>query len=201
MAHYDVEQKPDEGYQSEARLEAALIAQLRTQGYEYVGVKDEAGLLRNLRRQLELLNDVLLSDSEWSRLLPQISNEQMTIQDKTEMLQGKGYILEVLMDNGLKKNIKLIDKQNVYNNRLQVINQYTAEGAHKNRYDVTVLVNGLPMVHVELKHRGVPIKEAFNQINRYLRDSFWAGRAMFDFVQIFVISNGTETKYYSNTTR
>ena len=202
MAHYEVEPKPAEGYQSEAQLEKALIKQLQGQGYEYVQVKDEAGLLKNLRRQLELLNDVVLSDSEWSRLLPMISNEQMTIEDKTEMLQGKGYVLNLRLDNGTTKNIKLIDKTNVYNNRLQVINQYeVADGAHKNRYDVTILVNGLPLVHIELKRRGVAIKEAFNQINRYLRDSFWAGRAMFDYVQIFVISNGTETKYYSNTTR
>ena len=201
MAHYDIPKKDAEGYQSEAKLEAAFIKQLQGQGYEYVKVKDETGLLVNLRRQLELLNDVALSETEWMRLLPMISNEQMTIQDKTEMLQGKGYVLNLMMDNGLTKNIKLVDKQNVHNNRLQVTNQYEVEGAHKNRYDVTILVNGLPMVHVELKKRGVDIKEAFNQINRYLRDSFWAGRAMFDFVQIFVISNGTETKYYSNTTR
>jgi len=202
MAHYEVQQKPAEGYQSEAQLEASLIKQLQTQGYEYVQVKDEAALLRNLRCQLEALNNVKLSDSEWARLLPMISNEQMGIKEKTEMLQGKGYILNLTLDNGLTKNIKLIDKTNVYNNRLQVINQYVEEkGAHDNRYDVTILVNGLPMVHIELKRRGVPIKEAFNQINRYLRDSFWAGRGMFDFVQIFVISNGTETKYYSNTTR
>ena len=202
MAHYEVEPKPAEGYQSEAALEASLIKQLQGQGYEYAHIKDEAGLLKNLRRQLELLNEVVLSDSEWNRLLPMISNEQMTIVDKTEMIQGKGYVLNLTLDNGLTKNIKLIDKQNVYNNRLQVINQYEVEdGAHKNRYDVTILVNGLPLVHIELKRRGVAIKEAFNQINRYLRDSFWAGKAMFDFVQIFVISNGTETKYYSNTTR
>ena len=202
MAHYEVEAKPAEGYQSEAKLENALIKQLQGQGYEYVNVKNEEGLLRNLRQQLELLNDVSLSDSEWSRLLPKISNDQMTIQDKTEMLQGKGYILNITLDNGQTKNIKLVDKTNIYNNRLQVTNQYEVEnGAYKNRYDVTILVNGLPMVQIELKKRGKPIKEAFNQIDRYLRDSFWAGRAMFDFVQIFVISNGTETKYYSNTTR
>ena len=201
MAHYDVESKPAEGYQSEAKLEHDLINQLMGQGYVYVVVKNEEGLLRNLRDQLELLNDIKLTDSEWARLLPMISNEQMTILDKTEMIQGKGYVLNLTLDNGLTKNIKLIDKQNVYNNRLQVINQYEAEGVHKNRYDVTILVNGLPLVHIELKRRGVAIKEAFNQINRYLRDSFWAGKAMFDYVQIFVISNGTETKYYSNTTR
>ena len=203
MAHYEVTTKPDGGYQSETKLEAEFIKQLVSQGYEYATqVKDEASLLKNLRTQLEALNDVKLSDSEWMRLMPMISNEQMTIQDKTEMLQGKGYILDLKLDNGQTKNIKLVDKTNVYNNRLQVINQYVEEGGtYKNRYDVTILVNGLPMVHIELKKRGKPIKEAFNQIDRYLRDSFWAGRAMFDFVQIFVISNGTETKYYSNTTR
>ena len=202
MAHYEVGAKPDGGYQSEAKLEHDLIKQLQSQGYEYVQVKDEQGLLLNLRRQLETLNDLKLTDAEWIRLLPMISNDQMTIQDKTEMLQGKGYILNITLDNGQTKNIKLVDKTNIYNNRLQVTNQYKEEkGTYKNRYDVTILVNGLPMVQVELKRRGVYIKEAFNQINRYQRDSFWAGRAMFDFVQIFVISNGTETKYYSNTTR
>lgn len=202
MAHYEVKAKPDGGYQSEAKLESEFIKQLMAQGYQYAKVKDEADLLVNLRTQLEALNETMLSDNEWARLLPMISNEQMTIQDKTEMIQGKGYVLSLTLDNGLTKNIKLIDKQNVYNNRLQVIHQYEVpNGAHKNRYDVTILVNGLPLVHIELKRRGVDIKEAFNQINRYQRDSFWAGRAMFDFVQIFVISNGTETKYYSNTTR
>ena len=202
MAHYEVEQKPDAGYQSEAKLEKDFIKQLQSQGYEYIQVKGEAGLLVNLRRQLEALNEIMLSDAEWERLLPMISNEQMDILDKTEMIQGTGYRLDLLMDNGQKKNISLIDKTNIHNNRLQVINQFEEEGgAHKTRYDVTILVNGLPLVHVELKRRGVDIKEAFNQINRYQRDSFWAGRAMFDFVQVFVISNGTETKYYSNTTR
>lgn len=202
MGHYEVTPKPDGGYQSEPKLEADFIAQLKGQGYEYIRVKDEAALLANLRRQLEVFNDIVLSDNEWRRLLPMVTNEQMTILDKTEMLQGKGYVLNLTLDNGTSKNICLIDKQNVHNNRLQVINQYEVpDGTYKNRYDVTILVNGLPLVHVELKRRGVNIKEAFNQINRYQRDSFWAGRAMFDFVQIFVISNGTETKYYSNTTR
>ena len=202
MAHYDIPKKDGEGYQSEARLERELIEQLQKQGYEAVKVRNEADLLKNLRKQLEKLNDVVLSDSEWHRLLPMISNEQMTIVDKTEMLQGKGYILNLTMDLGLNKNIKLIDKQNIFNNHLQVTHQYVEEGgSYKNRYDVTILVNGLPLVHVELKQRGKDIREAFNQINRYQRDSFWAGRAMFDFIQIFVISNGTESKYYSNTTR
>ena len=202
MAHYDVEAKPAEGYQSEAKLERSMIQQLQSQGYEYVQDEGRGRLLRNLRHQLELLNDLTLSDAEWTRLLPMISNEQMTIQDKTEMIQGDGYIVTLLLDDGTKRNIRLIDKHNIYNNRLQVTNQYeVSDGAYKNRYDVTILVNGLPMVQIELKRRGVSIKEAFNQINRYQRDSFWAGKAMFDFVQVFVISNGTETKYYSNTTR
>ena len=202
MAHYDVPEKPPGGYQSEAKLENELINQLVRQGYEYIVSGADGFLISNLRRQLEKLNDVKLSDSEWNRLLPMITNEQMSIVDKTEMIQGKGYILDLTMDNGLKKNIKLIDKTNVHNNLLQVTNQIEEkEGVYNNRYDVTILVNGLPLVHIELKRRGVDIKEAFNQINRYQRDSFWAGKAMFDFVQIFVISNGTETKYYSNTTR
>ena len=202
MAHFEVEPKPAEGYQSEAKLERSMIQQLQGQGYEYAWIKNEADLLANLRKQIGLLNELTLSDTEWERLLPMISNEQMTIQDKTQMIQGDGYIVTLLLDDGKKRNIRLIDKHNIYNNRLQVTNQYeVSDGAYKNRYDVTILVNGLPMVQIELKRRGVSIKEAFNQINRYQRDSFWAGRAMFDFVQVFVISNGTETKYYSNTTR
>ena len=202
MAHFEVEPKPAEGYQSEAKLERSMIQQLQSQGYEYAWIKNEADLLVNLRKQIGLLNELTLSDTEWSRLLPMISNEQMTIQDKTQMIQGDGYIVTLLLDDGKKRNIRLIDKHNIYNNRLQVTNQYeVSDGAYKNRYDVTILVNGLPMVQIELKRRGVSIKEAFNQINRYQRDSFWAGKAMFDFVQVFVISNGTETKYYSNTTR
>lgn len=202
MAHFEVEPKPAEGYQSEAKLERSMIQQLQSQGYEYAWIKNEDDLLANLRKQIGLLNELTLSDTEWKRLLPMISNEQMTIQDKTQMIQGDGYIVTLLLDDGTKRNIRLIDKHNIYNNRLQVTNQYEVnDGAYKNRYDVTILVNGLPMVQIELKRRGVSIKEAFNQINRYQRDSFWAGRAMFDFVQVFVISNGTETKYYSNTTR
>ena len=202
MAHFEVEPKPAEGYQSEAKLERSMIQQLQSQGYEYAWIKNEADLLVNFRKQIGLLNELTLSDTEWERLLPMISNEQMTIQDKTQMIQGDGYIVTLLLDDGKKRNIRLIDKHNIYNNRLQVTNQYEVnDGAYKNRYDVTILVNGLPMVQIELKRRGVSIKEAFNQINRYQRDSFWAGKAMFDFVQVFVISNGTETKYYSNTTR
>jgi len=202
MAHFEVEAKPAEGHQTEAKLEAEFIKQLVAQGYELAPVKNQDGLLQNLRRQLEVLNDVTLRDSEWNRLLPMITNEQMSIQDRTEMIQGKGYILALPMDDGLIKNIKLIDKGNIFNNRLQVIHQYEEDGGlHKNRYDVTILVNGLPMVHIELKKRGGDIREAFNQINRYQRESFGVKKALYDFVQIFVISTGGDTKYYSNTTR
>ena len=125
----------------------------------------------------------------------------MTIEDKTERIQ-RSEIVNITRDNGDTQNIKLIDKRDIHNNHLQVLNQYVPEGGkYANRYDVTILVNGLPLVHIELKRRGVDIKEAFNQINRYERDSFWAGCGLYDYVQIFLISNGTQTKYYSNTTR
>ena len=203
VARYEKPERDDTmAYQSEAQLEKAFIAQLRQQGYEYPKIKDEKALIANLRQQLSILNDYQFSDAEWSRLFDgQIAGENMSIEDKTTIIQ-KDHILNIKLDNGDSKNIKLIDKRNIHNNRLQVINQYVPEGGtHANRYDVTILVNGLPLVHVELKRRGVSIKEAFNQINRYQRESFWAGRALFDYVQVFVISNGTQTKYYSNTTR
>lgn len=202
VARYEKPDHEPTGYQSEAQLEAAFIKQLQQQGYEYPKIKDEAALIANLRKQLSLLNDYEFSDAEWKRLFDgQIAGENMAIEDKTVIIQ-RDNILNIKLDNGESKNIKLIDKRNIHNNRLQVINQYVPEGGnHSNRYDVTILVNGLPLIHVELKKRGVSIKEAFNQINRYQRDSFWAGRALFDYVQIFVISNGTQTKYYSNTTR
>lgn len=202
VARYERTARTAQGYQSEDNLERAFIKQLVEQGYEYAQwIRGEKDLLANLRKQLEALNDINLSETEWNRLMNEISNEQMGIKEKAFIIQ-KSEIVSLKLDNGDSKNIKLIDKSNIYRNTLQVINQYRVdEGTHRNRYDVTILVNGLPLVHIELKRRGVSIKEAFNQINRYQRDSFWAGRAMFDYVQIFVISNGTETKYYSNTTR
>ena len=158
--------------------------------------------MANLRRQMERLNGVTLSDKEWKQLLEgHIASPQMTIEDKTERIQ-RSEIVNITRDNGDSQNIKLIDKRDIHNNHLQVLNQYVPEGGkYANRYDVTILVNGLPLVHVELKRRGIDIKEAFNQINRYERDSFWAGCGLYDYVQVFVISNGTQTKYYSNTTR
>ncbi len=202
MSHYEALPREDHGYQSEAELEQAFIHQLTEQGYERVNVKHEKDLISNLRTQICRLNNVNLSDAEWKQLFEKhIASPQMTIEDKTERIQRKE-IVNITMDNGDSQNIKLIDKTALYNNHLQVLNQYVPEGGNKaNRYDVTILVNGLPLVHCELKRRGVPLKEAFNQINRYERDSFWAGSGLYDYIQIFVISNGTETKYYSNTTR
>jgi type I restriction enzyme R subunit len=191
-----------EKYQSEAELEREFIRQLTSQGYEYISVHNEASLIENLRKQLELLNDFTFTDSEWDRFFTEcIANTNEGIVEKTRKIQDD-HIQILKREDGTTKNIYLLDKKNIHNNRLQVINQYEeAGGMHETRYDVTILVNGLPLVHVELKRRGVAIREAFNQIKRYQRDSFWAASGLFEYVQIFVISNGTHTKYYSNTTR
>lgn len=188
-------------YQSEAELEKAFIKQLQVQAYEYLPITSEAELIANLRRQLEKLDKIQFSDAEWERFFSTcIAGSFEGIIEKTARIQ-EDHIQVLKRDDGSIKNIYLIDKQHIHNNSLQVINQYEVEGARANRYDVTVLVNGLPMVHIELKRRGVDIREAFNQINRYQRDSFWAGCGLFEYVQLFVISNGTLTKYYSNTVR
>ncbi|MDU1442792.1 MAG: type I restriction endonuclease subunit R [Clostridium cochlearium] len=198
-AEYNV--RPEK-YQSEAELEREFIRQLTSQGYEYITVHNEAALIGNLRKQLELLNDFTFTDSEWDRFFTEcIANTNEGIVEKTRKIQDD-HIQILKREDGTTKNIYLLDKKNIHNNRLQVINQYEeAGGKHETRYDVTILVNGLPLVHVELKRRGVAIREAFNQIKRYQRDSFWAASGLFEYVQIFVISNGTHTKYYSNTTR
>lgn len=188
-------------YQSEADLEYGFIRQLEGQAYERLCIRTETDLINNLRTQLAQLNGVEFSDSEWGRFFKQsVTGASAGIVEKTARIQ-QDHIQVLTRDDGTTKNIHLIDKKNIHNNRLQVINQYEATGTHANRYDVTILVNGLPMVHVELKRRGVDLREAFNQIERYQRDSFWAGSGLFQYVQLFVISNGTHTKYYSNTTR
>ena len=194
-----------DSYQSEAELEKEFIRLLTEQGYTYLNIHKEADLIANLRERLEELNNIKFTDSEWEQFFTTaIANPNDKIEDKTQTIQ-EDYVKVLKREDGTSKNIRLIDKKNVHNNRLQVLNQYEngkVEGAkYNNRYDVTVLVNGLPLVHIELKRRGVPIREAFNQIERYQRDSFWAGCGLFEYVQIFVISNGTLTKYYSNTTR
>ena len=202
MTRYEEHPKDAQRYQSEAALEENFVRQLVAQGYERLAIDNEEGLINNLRAQLEKLNGIQLSDAEWKRLFTlEIANENLNIEDKTEIIQ-RNHILSIVLDNGETKNIRLIDKNDIYNNTVQVMNQYTPTGGTaKNRYDVTILVNGLPLVHIELKRRGVDIKEAFNQINRYGRESFWADNGLFDYVQLFIISNGTFTKYYSNTTR
>src|SRR5574344_1042707 len=202
VAEYQPLYRKETTFQSEADLEKAFIEQLQTQAYDYLPITSEDELIANLRLQLEALNNYQFTDSEWEQFFKgKIANQNNGIEEKTTIIQ-EDYIQLLTRDDGTVKNIYLIDKANIHNNNLQVINQYEVEtGQRKNRYDVTILVNGLPLVHVELKRRGVDIKEAFNQIDRYNRESFWAGSGLFEYVQIFVISNGTLTKYYSNTTR
>ena len=189
-------------YQSEAEMESDFIGRLTRQAYEHIAITSEKELIANLRHQLERLNGITFDDKEWADFFTEyIGNPNMGIVEKTRTIQEDNVKAWTRPDGSLV-NIALIDKANIHNNSLQVINQYVPDGgAYDNRYDVTILVNGLPLVHVELKRRGVSIKDAFNQIYRYQRDSFWAGCGLYEFVQIFVISNGTLTKYYSNTTR
>jgi len=203
VAEYTSEKRKSTDYQSESELEQDFITRLVSQGYEYITIRNEQDLIDNLRAQLEKLNNYTFFDKEWNDFYSSvISNGNDGILEKTKKIQTDAYVKNIVLDNGYVKNIKLIDKTNIHNNHLQVINQYEEDGgAHDTCYDVTILVNGFPLVHIELKKRGNAIREAFNQINRYQRNSFWAGSGLFQYVQLFVISNGTHTKYYSNTTR
>lgn len=206
VSEYSPEAAEETAYQSEATLEQAFIKLLESQAYEYLPITSEDELIANLRAKLEALNSITFSDAEWKRFFSErIAGANEGPIEKTVRIQ-EDQVQILKRDDGSTKNVALIDKANIHNNRLQVINQYEVDGGEggavrSNRYDVTVLVNGLPIVHIELKRRGVDIREAFNQIDRYQRDSFWAGSGLFDYVQLFVISNGTLTKYYSNTTR
>ena len=205
VTQYDPVKKRSDAYQSEAELEKELIQMLTEQGYEYLPIHSEVDMVANIRQKLEELNAYKFSDTEWERFFKDcVANKNDGVVEKCHKIQEDN-VQVLIRDDGMTKNITLIDKKNIHNNRLQVINQFvvgTEQGAkHDNRYDVTVLVNGLPLVHIELKRRGVAIREAFNQINRYERDSFSAGYGLFEYVQIYVISNGTNTKYYSNSTR
>ena len=202
VTEYEPVKRKSDSYQSEQALENEFIRMLTEQGYEYLKIHNSESLINNLRTQLEIVNDYKFTDGEWNRFFSDsIANNNDGIVEKSRKIQEDN--IQVLKrDDGTSKNITLIDKKCIHNNRLQVINQYVENsGNYDNRYDVTILVNGLPLVHVELKRRGVALKEAFNQINRYQRDSFWAGSGLYEYIQIFVISNGTSTKYYSNTTR
>lgn len=203
VAHYErTAMVAEDGYQTEADLERSFIEQLQRQGYEYAQIHNEDELIANLRMKLEELNNYHFTDNEWSSFFKtEIAAEGKGIIDKTRTIQTD-FVKTLKCDNGDEKNIYLIKKDDIHANRTQVINQYEVwNGKRPNRYDVSILVNGLPLVHIELKRRGVSVKEAFNQINRYGRESFWAGNGLFEYVQIFVVSNGTQTKYYSNTTR
>ena len=202
LAEYKKLDRASTSYQSESSLEKELINTLVEQGYEYLTIHTENELILNLRNQLEKLNNYHFTDGEWDSFFSKvIANKNDYIIEKTRLIQ-EDYKQEVTLESGEKRNIYLIDKNNIHNNKLQVINQYVNnDGNYDNRYDVTILVNGLPLVHIELKRRGVDLREAFNQIERYQRDSFWASSGLYNFVQIFIISNGTLTKYYSNTTR
>ena len=194
--------EPPAGYQSEAALEHELIKDLQGQGYEYLPnlVTPEA-LLANVRKQLQTLNNVAFTDAEWKRFLEEyLDKASDSITDKTRKVQDD-YIYDFVFDDGHIQNIYLVDKQNVARNKVQVINQFEQTGTHANRYDVTILVNGLPMVHVELKKRGVAIREAFNQVHRYSKESFNSESSLYKYLQIFVISNGTDTRYFANTTK
>lgn len=202
VAEYEPLERKSDSYQSEQALEKEFIRMLKEQGYDYIQIHSNNELVANLRKQLELLNNYTFTDNEWDIFFNNnIANGNDGIVEKTKKMQ-EDYIQVLKKEDGTSKNIYMIDKKNIHNNRLQVINQYVEnEGNYDNRYDVTILVNGLPLVQIELKRRGVALKEAFNQINRYQRESFWASSGLYEYVQIFVISNGTNTKYYSNTTR
>ena len=200
LANYEEIDQVQEAYQSEKELEDRMIRDLESQGYERFYGKTSEELYKNLKIQIERLNKVAFTDKEWERFLVEYldcPNDGMI--EKTRKIQ-ENYIYDFIFDDGHLKNIKIIDKKNIHNNILQVCNQIKQKGRHKNRYDVTILVNGLPLVHMELKKRGVNLHEAFNQIHRYNKESFNAENSLYKFVQIFVISNGTYTRYFANTT-
>ena len=205
LDHYDKvyeSNEPPAGYQTEAALEREFIEDLQRQGYEYLPrLTTPAALLENLRTQLQALNGVTFSDAEWQRFLDEyLDKPNDGIVDKTRKVQNDA-VYDFVFDDGHIQNIHLVDKQTVARNRVQVINQFEQTGTHANRYDVTILVNGLPMVQVELKKRGVAIREAFNQVHRYSKESFNSESSLYKYLQLFVISNGTDTRYFANTVR
>ena len=195
-------EEPNAGYQTEGSLEREFIRDLQAQGYEYLqGLNSHDALVKNLRTQLQRLNNVVFSDAEWRRFVEEyLDNPSDSLIEKTRKIHDD-YIYDFVFDNGRIQNIYLLDKKNLANNTLQVINQFEQTGSYDNRYDVTILVNGLPLVHIELKKRGVAIREAFNQIHRYSKESFNKENSLFKYIQIFIISNGTDTRYFANTTK
>ena len=195
-------EEPNAGYQTEGSLEREFIRDLQAQGYEYLQeINGHDALIKNLRAQLQRLNNVVFSDAEWRRFLEEyLDKPSDSLIEKTRKIHDD-YIYDFVFDNGRIQNIYLLDKKNLANNTVQVINQFEQTGNYDNRYDVTILVNGLPLVHIELKKRGVAIREAFNQIHRYSKESFNKENSLFKYIQIFVISNGTDTRYFANTTK
>ncbi|CAK9884398.1 MAG: Type I restriction enzyme EcoR124II R protein [Candidatus Erwinia impunctatus] len=199
---YITEWEAGDRYQSEAELERELIQDLRNQGYEFVpDLTSQSAMLANVRVQLEALNKVVFTESEWRRFTEQyLDNPSDSIVDKTRKIHID-YICDFTFDDGRLENIYLVDKKSLVRNKVQVIQQFEQAGIHANRYDVTVLVNGLPLVQIELKKRGVAIREAFNQIHRYSKESFNTDNSLFKYLQMFIISNGTDTRYFANTTK
>lgn len=199
---YVTEWDENDRYQSEADLECELIQDLRNQGYEFVpDITSQSTMLANVRVQLQTLNKVFFTESEWRRFTEQyLDNPSDSIVDKTRKIHID-YICDFTFDDGRLENIYLVDKKNLLRNKVQVIQQFEQTGTHANRYDVTILVNGLPLVQIELKKRGVAIKEAFNQIHRYSKESFNTDNSLFKYLQVFIISNGTDTRYFANTTK
>lgn len=191
-----------DSYQTEAELEKELISDLINQGYEYrKDINSTESMLNNIRVQLEELNKTSFSDDEWKRFCSEyLDNANENIIDKTRKVHDD-YIYDFVFDDGHIENIYLFDKKNILKNKVQVINQFEQTGTHSNRYDVTILVNGLPLIQVELKKRGVAINEAFNQVHRYSKESFNSENSLYKYLQMFVISNGTNTRYFANTTK
>lgn len=202
LQEYTPIEKKNKAYQTESQLEASQIQTLSNQSYERVFIRNTQDLVGNCRTCLEELNNIKFTDEEWKRFYNNIlANKNEGIIEKTNRIQNEDFI-GFDLDNGSFANLMLVDKKNLHHNKLQVTNQFTQKkDGKKNRYDVTILVNGIPLVHEELKKRGVPLKQAFNQIERYSRDSFGAESGLFDYIQIFIISNGTETRYFPNTVR
>lgn len=199
---YSPEWKVAEGYQSESDLERELIQDLVNQGYEFLPtLNTPQALLANVRVQLQALNSVQFAEGEWARFVETwLDKPSDSIVDKTRKIHDD-YIHDFVFDDGRIQNIYLLDKKNVTRNKVQVIKQFEQAGSHANRYDVTILVNGLPLVQVELKKRGVAIREAFNQVHRYSKESFNSENSLFKYLQLFVISNGTDSRYFANTTQ
>ena len=198
---YTKEWADNDSYQSESELEQELIQDLVNQGYEKVTFQTNEALLANVRVQLQALNNVLFSDTEWQRFVQTwLDKPSDGIVEKTRKIHDN-CVLDFEFDNGTLQNIYLLDKKTLARNKVQVLKQFEQTGSYVNRYDVTILVNGLPLVQIELKKRGIAIREAFNQVHRYSKESFNSDQSLFKYLQVFVISNGTDTRYFANTTK